>query len=440
MSLRTLSRTALLLAPLLLPLQALAAFSDVSSTHPNAEAIAYVKAEGIVSGYPDGTYRPNQTINRAEFVKFVTGTQFNDAATVDKCLQNESPQSRFPDVRPTDWFAKYVCVARSKNIIGGYPDGMFRPGVSISFAEGAKVLVRVFVGDVPADDIWYRPYVRQLAQQNVIPATVGSFDHRLTRGEMAEMIWRLKAGMTNKPSKTYEELSGQAASKTSNIVNISWKEVSTKMTDRVNRMRQLPSVDHHKAIAALSAIERDAILRRWQELAKHFFLDANASADTVLYRNDDLHIQFRYPQSWGSFTLYQYACYDEHMKEHPTEAVLWGVFANFSEANQRAGIAAMTRDCSMDRGRGAAESLSFQEPNVPSDQIVGTGEGQQRHLWYGFPYGYATEATYFAARVPVIHPFFTHLGLVGPYSNSPHTTEQEVRDFLTVVHSFTITR
>ncbi|MEK7563157.1 MAG: S-layer homology domain-containing protein, partial [Patescibacteria group bacterium] len=81
MSLRTLSRTALLLAPLLLPLQALAAFSDVSSTHPNAEAIAYVKAEGIVSGYPDGTYRPNQTINRAEFVKFVTGTQFNDAAT-----------------------------------------------------------------------------------------------------------------------------------------------------------------------------------------------------------------------------------------------------------------------------------------------------------------------------------------------------------------------
>ena len=211
------------------------------------------------------------------------------------------------------------------------------------------------------------------------------------------------------------------------------------MTERVNRIRQLPSVDHHQAIAALSADERDAILRRWQEWAKHFSLEADASADTVLYRNDDLHIQFRYPQSWGSFTLYQYACYDEQMEEHPTEAVLWGVFANFSETNQRAGIGAMTQHCSVDRGRGAAESLSLQVQNLPPDHIMGTGE-EQRDLWYAFPYGYATEATYFAARVPVTHPHFTHLGLVGSYSNSPHTTEQEVRDFLTVAHSFTITR
>lgn len=51
-------------------------FSDVPFNHLNAETIDYVQANGIVSGYPDGTFRPDQTINRAEFVKIITIATF----------------------------------------------------------------------------------------------------------------------------------------------------------------------------------------------------------------------------------------------------------------------------------------------------------------------------------------------------------------------------
>ncbi len=57
-------------------------------------------------------------------------------------------------------------------------------------------------------DVWYEGYVRGLAGQNAIPTSIVSFDHHITRGEMAEMIYRLKAGVAEKESRTYEELAG----------------------------------------------------------------------------------------------------------------------------------------------------------------------------------------------------------------------------------------
>ncbi len=178
-----------------------AAFSDVPSGDSYANAVYYLRDEGIITGYSDGTFRPDQTINRAEFTKIVTGAQFNAAADIAMCQT-----ASFPDVRKTDWFAPYVCVAKTKNIVAGYPDGTFRPGHNISFAEAAKILVRVFVGDVQSDDVWYKPYVETLETLSAIPTTITRFDQSITRGEMAEMIYRLKMGITSEPSQTYKSL------------------------------------------------------------------------------------------------------------------------------------------------------------------------------------------------------------------------------------------
>jgi len=179
-------------------------FSDVSSNHPNADAIAYVKAEGIVEGYADGTYRPDAMINRAEFVKILVGAQ-KPAYFPDRCRTIKS----FTDVLLSDWFNDDVCRAKANGYIIGYIDNTFRPAQNINFVEAAKIIMMAF--DLPQpfeeeSDPWYKFPVMDLQDKNAIPTSITRFDQYITRGEMAEMIYRLKTETMDKPSRTYEVL------------------------------------------------------------------------------------------------------------------------------------------------------------------------------------------------------------------------------------------
>lgn len=196
-------------------------FTDVPSTHLHAEAIAYVKAKGIVDGYPDGTFRPNHTINRAEFTKIVIGSNFTERA-LQFCAD-----FGFSDTSRTAWYASFICLAAQHHIIDGYPDGSFHPEASINFVEAAKIIATVdnfyingvYYNDVLANGVrvglplpegrtgsWFEPYVLYLAEKNAIPVSIDIWDHQITRGEMAEIIYRLREKITNQPSLEYEEI------------------------------------------------------------------------------------------------------------------------------------------------------------------------------------------------------------------------------------------
>ncbi len=198
---------------LLIATPAHAAFSDVPSNHPNAEAIAYVQAKGIVSGYGDGSFRPDQKINRAEFTKIIVASYVSDEEIYD-CPLHGDTASLFSDLEERAWYLAPLCVAHLKGVIAGYPDGTFRPSANINFVEAAKIIVHSFdiatdAGHTAPSDIWFVPYVIDLNVYNAIPTSITRFDQSITRGEMAEMIWRLKAGITNKPTQTYESLAGE---------------------------------------------------------------------------------------------------------------------------------------------------------------------------------------------------------------------------------------
>src|SRR5579883_2491598 len=109
--------------------QVSSSFPDVSSSYVNADAISYLKTNGVIQGYPDGNYHPSADINRAEFIKIIMSSL--DA--------NAKGQNCFPDVK-TQWFAPYVCEAKARGIISGYPDGTFKPDSTINFSEAAKVM------------------------------------------------------------------------------------------------------------------------------------------------------------------------------------------------------------------------------------------------------------------------------------------------------------
>lgn len=163
-------------------------FTDVSESHEYYEAIQYVEEQEIVSGYPNGSFQPDQKINRAEFTKIIVNARF-DESTIESCVLDPRV---FPDFNHEDWFTAYVCLAQSEGIINGYPDGTFQPSNDITFGEAAKMVVNGF--DTPTQETegeWYQPFIDALEQAQAVPPSVSEPGQLITRGEMAEIIYRL---------------------------------------------------------------------------------------------------------------------------------------------------------------------------------------------------------------------------------------------------------
>lgn len=173
-----------------------AGFPDVSPHSELADAINYVQAQGIVAGYPDGNYRPSWNLNRAEFTKIILEATAIPTAGCEL-------DGRFSDVASEAWFAPYVCAAAERNIIRGYGDGTFRPGETINFVEAAKIVALSFGSSVETHEIWYKPYVTYLEELGASPSTVKILDQKVTRGELAEMVYRLKTQKRNKATTAF---------------------------------------------------------------------------------------------------------------------------------------------------------------------------------------------------------------------------------------------
>lgn len=188
----------------------ISAFSDVSSGNRNAEAVQYVKAKGFVNGYADGTFKPMATINRAEFAKIVAEAVYSDEDIKNCVAQNVQADWSYvflKDVPKDAWYAPYVCVARVKGLVGGYADGTYHPSQNISLVEAAKILTNAFhYQTTPDSQTWYKPFVEKLGEERAIPATILDFDKQITRGDMAEMIWRIDDKIKTKEAVTYNDL------------------------------------------------------------------------------------------------------------------------------------------------------------------------------------------------------------------------------------------
>jgi hypothetical protein len=160
-------------------------FSD-SNNHLYKTAIGYLKDKAVVQGYDDGTFRPDNTINRAEFMKIVIGAKYSQ-----DYIGVSSAWNCFSDVTD-EWFAPYICIAKDEGVVSGYADGTFKPSQNISFVEAAKILAEVYGLDFTKMDVWYEGYVKALQENNYIPSTISSLNKAITRAEMAELIWRIK--------------------------------------------------------------------------------------------------------------------------------------------------------------------------------------------------------------------------------------------------------
>lgn len=145
------------------------------------ESIEYLLDQDIVQGYPDGSFQPQRTINRAEFTKIIIGSLFENE---DIQLQDDSC---FNDVKTGQWFAPYVCLAQSEGILQGYPDGQFRPAQNINQAEALKILYESFYEGVEeTNGAWYQKYLDAAEYDGMLYfAEENPGAHLLTREQMA---------------------------------------------------------------------------------------------------------------------------------------------------------------------------------------------------------------------------------------------------------------
>ena len=175
-------------------------FPDVLESHINSFAIQTLKDAGIVSGYGDGAFRPDQDVTRAEAVAIML------KAVGITAVKTSAPLP-FSDVPSDAWFFPMIQKGVAMGKLKGYPDKTFRPDNPITLPESLAltlgffnvsvkniiVELRIYEGLSTTD--WYAKYAQYAKDKNLIePDAAGHADaiKPLTRGGLAEIIYRMR--------------------------------------------------------------------------------------------------------------------------------------------------------------------------------------------------------------------------------------------------------
>lgn len=172
-------------------------FVDVNVVHPHFEAISFLKNEGVIQGYPDGSFKPENTVSRVEVLKFIL-------EGIDAQIANAKTLP-FSDTENGTWYANYLQTALYLNIIDGYPDGSFKPSNTVNKAEFMKMLIEAMNIDIDPEvrsmplvdvdtDAWYAPYAQFTYQKNIMDFEDRKFNANeyMTRENVAEAMYRVQ--------------------------------------------------------------------------------------------------------------------------------------------------------------------------------------------------------------------------------------------------------
>ncbi|MCM3203750.1 glycoside hydrolase family 3 N-terminal domain-containing protein [Paenibacillus illinoisensis] len=108
-------------------------YSDVPKTHAFTKEIAIASKNGLASGFPDGSFRPDAPLSRAETAAFLTRAY---------SLSEGKQTANWSDTE-SHWAAAPILVMSSNGLVGGYSDGTYRPNQTVTRAEYAVFMSRL---------------------------------------------------------------------------------------------------------------------------------------------------------------------------------------------------------------------------------------------------------------------------------------------------------
>lgn len=159
--------------------------SDIRG-HQYEDSIKYLVEHGIVKWYDDGTFWPDRPVSRAEFMKIAAWASMGSGVL-------GSGSNCFDDVKRNDRFAPYVCYARERWIVKGFPGNLFKPNQNVSIAEALKMGLHSFEQPVKEGEgsQWYQPYMDFVHNNSIFSKYALYPDRAMTRGQMAYLSHQL---------------------------------------------------------------------------------------------------------------------------------------------------------------------------------------------------------------------------------------------------------
>jgi hypothetical protein len=166
-------------------------FSDVPTTHTFYPYVNCLACRLIISGYLDGTFRPENNVTRGQLAKIISGSAgYNEPVS----------GQRFTDVPPTHSFYVYIERAAAHGVIGGYTDGTFRPQNNATRGQISKIVSNAAgftepvsgqrFTDVPPGHPFYE-FVERIAGRGIISGySDGTFrpENNATRGQTSKIV------------------------------------------------------------------------------------------------------------------------------------------------------------------------------------------------------------------------------------------------------------
>jgi len=206
-------------------------FTDIPVNHKSYQAITYLKENKILQGYPDGSFKPDNTVNRAELMKILIGENLPDG-TYENC---------FKDVKQ-EWFAPYVCYAKEQGWVTGYSNGTFKPSQVVNRAEAIKMAIAVFGIDLPTSinsnpykdtdkSSWFASYVQAGKDMGLFGDQWSSFrpSDGMERGDISDIIYKIITTKTDDDQQDDITMDDQPENKYSNPCPIDYPYLNSPL-------------------------------------------------------------------------------------------------------------------------------------------------------------------------------------------------------------------
>jgi hypothetical protein len=159
-------------------------FKDVENADCK-NAVTKLSALGIISGFPDGTFRPAEPVTRAQMAKIIV-----TAAGVGNAAQYAAGITKYSDVPASHWASGYINVASDMGIIQGYGDGRFGPEDQVTYAQAITMIVRALGYEPKAKALGGYPggYLTVAAEKEITDGVTVVGSLVANRGDIALMI------------------------------------------------------------------------------------------------------------------------------------------------------------------------------------------------------------------------------------------------------------
>lgn len=145
-----------------------ASFTDVDSSNSKLVYINYLAEKGVISGFPDGSFKPLEGLTRAE------------AATVIVKAKNlplgEEEASLFNDVDDSHWASAYIATAQEAGFLNGFPDNTYRPEQYLTRAEAVSLLLKL------SDEVYPEPLILNLNDVEETHWAIDAINNSLVSG------------------------------------------------------------------------------------------------------------------------------------------------------------------------------------------------------------------------------------------------------------------